>query len=43
VALIAGIDAVLDMFRTALNITGDACVATVIAKTENELDIPKAA
>jgi Na+/H+-dicarboxylate symporter len=42
VALIAGIDAVLDMFRTALNITGDACVATVIAKSENEIDLPKA-
>lgn len=34
VAMIAGIDAVLDMIRTSLNITGDAAVATVVAKTE---------
>lgn len=37
VALVAGIDAVLDMARTSLNVTGDACVTTVIAKTEGEL------
>jgi Na+/H+-dicarboxylate symporter len=44
VALIAGIDAVLDMARTAINVTGDAMVATVIAKTEGELtDVKKAA
>lgn len=35
VAMIAGIDAVLDMMRTALNITGDAAVATVVACSEN--------
>ena len=34
VAMIAGIDAVLDMIRTSLNITGDAAVATVVAKSE---------
>ncbi|EFB89476.1 transporter, dicarboxylate/amino acid:cation Na+/H+ symporter family protein [Pyramidobacter piscolens W5455] len=34
VAMIAGIDAVLDMVRTSLNITGDAAVATVVAKSE---------
>jgi len=44
VALIAGIDAVLDMARTAINVTGDATVATVIAKTEGELaDVKKIA
>jgi Na+/H+-dicarboxylate symporter len=37
VALVAGIDAVLDMARTAINVTGDSCVATVVAKTEGEL------
>ncbi len=36
VALIAGVDAVLDMARTAINVTGDATVATVVAKTEGE-------
>ncbi len=34
VAMIAGIDAILDMIRTSLNITGDAAVATVVARTE---------
>jgi Na+/H+-dicarboxylate symporter len=44
VALIAGIDAVLDMARTAINVTGDAVVSAVVAKTEGELaDVKKAA
>jgi len=36
VALVAGIDAVLDMARTCVNIVGDSCVATVVAATEGE-------
>ncbi|SHI51073.1 dicarboxylate/amino acid:cation symporter [Lutispora thermophila] len=36
-ALIAGIDRVLDMARTALNVTGDTACAVVIAASENEL------
>ncbi len=36
VAMVAGIDAVLDMARTSLNVTGDACVAAVMAKSEGE-------
>lgn len=39
VALVAGIDAVLDMARTSLNVTGDACITTVVAKTEGELSL----
>lgn len=35
-ALVAGIDRVLDMFRTCLNITGDGAVAVVIAAGEKE-------
>jgi len=35
-ALVAGIDAVLDMARTAVNVVGDSCVATVVASTEGE-------
>ncbi|RME67338.1 MAG: dicarboxylate/amino acid:cation symporter, partial [Alphaproteobacteria bacterium] len=38
IAVIAGIDRVLDMMRTATNVTGDAAVATVVAKSEGELD-----
>lgn len=36
-ALIAGIDRVLDMARTSINVTGDISAAVVIAATENEL------
>ncbi len=39
VAIIAGIDRVLDMARTAINVTGDAMVSLLIAKSENELDV----
>ncbi|GAG74608.1 unnamed protein product [marine sediment metagenome] len=42
VALIAGIDRVLDMARTSCNVTGDAACAVVVAKTEGELvDVKK--
>jgi len=36
IGLVAGIDAVLDMARTCINVTGDMCVSTVVAKTEGE-------
>ena len=36
-ALVAGIDRVLDMFRTTLNITGDAAVAVAIDATEKSV------
>lgn len=39
IALIAGIDRILDMFRTTINIVGDASAAVVVAGTEEgELD-----
>jgi len=38
VALIAGIDRILDMARTTVNISGDIAASVVIAKSENELD-----
>lgn len=38
IALIIGVDRLLDMTRTAINITGDCTVACIIAKSENELD-----
>ncbi len=38
IALIIGVDRILDMARTAVNITGDAMVTTVVAKSEGELD-----
>jgi Na+/H+-dicarboxylate symporter len=38
IAIIAGIDRILDMARTALNVAGDCAVSCVIAKSEGELD-----
>jgi len=40
VALVAGIDRILDMARTTLNVTGDASAAVVVAASENNLNIP---
>ncbi len=37
-ALILGVDRILDMCRTAVNITGDSSCAVVVAATENELE-----
>ena len=36
-ALIFGVDRILDMIRTVVNVTGDATVATVVASTEGQL------
>ncbi|TGY90546.1 dicarboxylate/amino acid:cation symporter [Marinicauda algicola] len=38
VGFILPVDRIMDMARTALNVTGDATVATVVAKWEGELD-----
>lgn len=38
IALIAGIDRILDMARTTVNVTGDATVALLVANSEGELD-----
>ncbi|MFN3275349.1 MAG: dicarboxylate/amino acid:cation symporter [Paracoccus sp. (in: a-proteobacteria)] len=38
VAIIAGIDRILDMARTALNVAGDAACSVVVARSEDELD-----
>lgn len=40
-ALILGIDRILDMCRTAVNVTGDLAVTAVVAKTEKEELIPQ--
>ena len=37
IAIIFPIDRILDMCRTVVNVTGDAAVSTIIAKSENEL------
>ncbi|MDR1270895.1 MAG: dicarboxylate/amino acid:cation symporter [Planctomycetaceae bacterium] len=44
IGLVIGVDRILDMMRSAVNVYGDTCVAVMIAKTENEIqpiDLPK--
>ncbi len=38
IALILGVDRLLDMTRTAVNVTGDAAVTCIVADSEGELD-----
>ena len=38
VALILGVDRILDMSRTAANVTGDITVAAIVASGEGQLD-----
>ena len=40
IALILGVDRILDMLRTTINVTGDATIAVIIAETEDQLSIP---
>ncbi|WP_407491844.1 dicarboxylate/amino acid:cation symporter [Pseudooceanicola sp. MF1-13] len=39
IALILGVDRLMDMIRTAVNITGDAVVSTIVAKGEGKIDM----
>lgn len=39
IGLIIGIDRLLDMLRTSVNVVGDGTVATIVARTENDLDL----
>jgi Na+/H+-dicarboxylate symporter len=39
IALIMGVDRLLDMMRTAVNITGDAAVAVIVAQAEGNLSM----
>lgn len=39
IAIIFPVDRILDMFRTVVNVTGDATVSTLVAKSEGELDM----
>jgi len=38
IGLILGVDRLLDMVRTAVNVTGDAVVSSVVAKSEGKFD-----
>lgn len=43
IALILGVDRILDMLRTAVNVTGDLTAAAFVARSEGELGVPEAA
>ncbi len=38
IGMIIGVDRLLDMVRTAVNVTGDAVVSCIVAKSEGQLD-----
>ena len=40
-ALILGVDRILDMLRTAVNVTGDLTAASFVARTEGEELVPR--
>ena len=37
IALIIGVDRLLDMLRTAVNVSGDATISCIVANSENQL------
>ncbi|MDQ6952958.1 MAG: dicarboxylate/amino acid:cation symporter, partial [Mariprofundaceae bacterium] len=39
IALIMGVDRLLDMIRTAVNVTGDAAITTIVARSEDSIDM----
>lgn len=39
IALIMGVDRLLDMMRTAVNVTGDSVITTIVARSENSIDM----
>jgi len=39
IALIIGVDRLLDMVRTAVNVTGDAAVSLVVGRSEREQEL----
>lgn len=41
IALIMGVDRLLDMLRTAVNVTGDCAITCIVAKSEGALDLER--
>jgi Na+/H+-dicarboxylate symporter len=39
IGLLLGVDRLMDMVRTAVNVSGDAMVTTVVAKSEGKIDV----
>ena len=42
IAIIIGVDRLMEMFRTLINVGGDLVVALIVAKSENKLDLQEA-
>ena len=41
ITLLLGVDRLLDMIRTSVNVTGDTCITCIVAKSEKMLDEKK--
>ena len=41
IALIMGVDRLLDMLRTAVNVTGDAAITTIVARSEHSIHMDR--
>ncbi|NNF79748.1 MAG: dicarboxylate/amino acid:cation symporter [Rhizobiales bacterium] len=39
IGLVLGVDRLMDMIRTAVNVSGDAAVSSIVAKSEGKLDL----
>lgn len=39
IGLVLGVDRLMDMIRTAVNVSGDAVVSTIVAKSEGKMDL----
>ena len=39
IGLVLGVDRLMDMIRTAVNVSGDAVVSTIVAKSEGKMDV----
>ena len=38
ITLLLGVDRLLDMMRTSVNVSGDLCISCIVASSENKLD-----
>ena len=41
ITLLLGVDRLLDMMRTSVNVSGDTCISCVVAHSENLIDVKK--
>jgi len=41
ITLLLGVDRLLDMMRTSVNVSGDTCISCVVAQSENLIDVKK--